>query len=158
MLQAPCQTAGTAENRAFPIPPQLNLVTTSTKVGENSQSFAYAFARDRTLLVRKRTAAVRRCASCYKCSVRRLATIGYEAKTQAEFLDELDAAGIELVLDVRAIAASRRPGFSKTALAGALRERGIDYLHLRAWHAGRGPGSGAQGPGGGDACHLRRST
>jgi uncharacterized protein (DUF488 family) len=29
------------------------------------------------------------------------------------------------------VAASRRPGFSKTALAGALRERGIDYLHLR---------------------------
>jgi uncharacterized protein (DUF488 family) len=29
------------------------------------------------------------------------------------------------------VASSRRPGFSKTALAGALRERGIDYLHLR---------------------------
>jgi uncharacterized protein (DUF488 family) len=38
---------------------------------------------------------------------------------------------VELVLDVRAVAASRRPGFSKTALAGALKERGIDYLHLR---------------------------
>jgi uncharacterized protein (DUF488 family) len=32
---------------------------------------------------------------------------------------------------VRAVAASRRPGFSKTALRGALAERGIDYLHLR---------------------------
>ena len=62
----------------------------------------------------------------------RLFTIGYEGKTQAEFLDELQAAGVELVLDVRAVAASRRPGFSKTALAGGLRERGIDYLHLRA--------------------------
>jgi uncharacterized protein (DUF488 family) len=61
-----------------------------------------------------------------------LFTIGYEGKTQAEFLDELQAAGVELVLDVRAVAASRRPGFSKTALAGGLRERGIDYLHLRA--------------------------
>ena len=61
-----------------------------------------------------------------------LLTIGYEAKTQDEFLDELSAAGAELVIDVRAVAASRRPGFSKTALAGALRERGIDYLHLRA--------------------------
>src|ERR687885_84249 len=60
-----------------------------------------------------------------------LATIGYEGKTQAEFLDELAAAGIELVLDVRAVAASRRPGFSKTALSNALAERGIDYLHLR---------------------------
>lgn len=36
------------------------------------------------------------------------------------------------MIDVRAVAASRRPGFSKTALAGALRERGIGYLHLRA--------------------------
>ncbi len=61
-----------------------------------------------------------------------LFTIGYEGKTQAEFLDELEAAGVRLVLDVRAVAASRRPGFSKTALARGLRERGIDYLHLRA--------------------------
>ena len=37
-----------------------------------------------------------------------------------------------LLIDVRAVAASRRPGFSKTALAGALAERGIGYLHLRA--------------------------
>ena len=36
------------------------------------------------------------------------------------------------MIDVRAVAASRRPGFSKTALRGALAERGIDYLHLRA--------------------------
>lgn len=61
-----------------------------------------------------------------------LFTIGYEGKTQAEFLDALEAAGVALVLDVRAVAASRRPGFSKTALAAGLRERGIDYLHLRA--------------------------
>ena len=61
-----------------------------------------------------------------------LFTIGYEGKTQAEFLDELQAAGVELILDVRAVAASRRPGFSKTALAAGLKERGVDYLHLRA--------------------------
>jgi uncharacterized protein (DUF488 family) len=62
----------------------------------------------------------------------RLSTIGYEGKTQEEFLTELAQAGVKLLIDVRAVAASRRPGFSKTALAGALRERGIDYLHLRA--------------------------
>lgn len=61
----------------------------------------------------------------------RLATIGYEGKTLDELLDQLGDAGVELLIDVRAVAASRRPGFSKTALAGALRERGIDYLHLR---------------------------
>ena len=38
---------------------------------------------------------------------------------------------MEQLIDVRAVAASRRPGFSKTALAGALAERGIGYLHLR---------------------------
>jgi uncharacterized protein (DUF488 family) len=60
-----------------------------------------------------------------------LFTIGYEGKTQAEMLGELQAAGVELVIDIRAVAASRRPGFSKTALANGLRECGIDYLHLR---------------------------
>jgi uncharacterized protein (DUF488 family) len=60
-----------------------------------------------------------------------LFTIGYEGKTQTEFLAELAAAGVERVLDVRAVAASRRPGFSKTALNNALAEEGIDYLHLR---------------------------
>lgn len=37
-----------------------------------------------------------------------------------------------MLIDVRAIAASRRPGFSKTALANGLAEAGIGYLHLRA--------------------------
>ena len=64
-------------------------------------------------------------------TARQLSTIGYEGKTIEEFLDELSAASVELLIDVRAVAASRRPGFSKTALAAALRERGIDYLHLR---------------------------
>jgi uncharacterized protein (DUF488 family) len=65
-------------------------------------------------------------------TARRLSTIGYEGKTVDEFLEELGEAGVELVIDVRAVAASRRPGFSKSAMAAALRARGIDYLHLRA--------------------------
>jgi uncharacterized protein (DUF488 family) len=60
-----------------------------------------------------------------------LFTIGYEAKTVAEFMAELTAARVELLIDVRAVAASRRPGFSKTALKNGLAEHGIDYLHLR---------------------------
>jgi uncharacterized protein (DUF488 family) len=63
--------------------------------------------------------------------MRPLFTIGYEGKTPDEFLAELEAARVELLIDVRAVAASRRPGFSKTALANSVRERGIDYLHLR---------------------------
>ncbi|HEV2078923.1 MAG TPA: DUF488 domain-containing protein [Allosphingosinicella sp.] len=64
--------------------------------------------------------------------MRPLFTIGYEGKAVAGFLEQLGASGVDLLIDVRAVAASRRPGFSKTALAGALRENGMDYLHLRA--------------------------
>jgi uncharacterized protein (DUF488 family) len=60
-----------------------------------------------------------------------LFTIGYEGRTVDELLDALSQAGVRLLIDVRAVAASRRPGFSKTALAAALGERGISYLHLR---------------------------
>jgi uncharacterized protein (DUF488 family) len=63
---------------------------------------------------------------------RTLLTIGYEGRTVDELIAALREAETELLIDVRAIAASRRPGFSKTALSGALREAGIDYLHLRA--------------------------
>jgi uncharacterized protein (DUF488 family) len=61
-----------------------------------------------------------------------LATIGYEAATVRNFLNALEDAGIELLVDVRAVAMSRRPGFAKTALAANLESVGIDYLHLRA--------------------------
>ena len=61
-----------------------------------------------------------------------LATIGYESATQGEIIGKLKNAGVEIVIDVRAVAASRRAGFSKTLLAGSLKEAGIDYLHLRA--------------------------
>jgi uncharacterized protein (DUF488 family) len=59
-------------------------------------------------------------------------TIGYEQTTMADFLAALTGAGVEVVADVRAIAASRRPGFSKTALAANLAEAGIGYRHFRA--------------------------
>lgn len=59
-------------------------------------------------------------------------TIGYEGATQAEFVAALQAAGVERVIDVRAVPNSRRPGFSKTPLKNALAEAGIDYVHLRA--------------------------
>jgi len=62
----------------------------------------------------------------------RIFTIGYESTTVAEFLAALRKAGIELVIDVRAVPNSRRPGFSKNLLRNALAEVGIDYVHLRA--------------------------
>lgn len=50
----------------------------------------------------------------------------------AEFIATLRGSGVERVIDVRALPLSRRPGFSKTPLRGALAEAGIDYVHLRA--------------------------
>jgi uncharacterized protein (DUF488 family) len=60
-----------------------------------------------------------------------VATIGYQGATIAGVLQALAEARIELLVDVRAVAGSRRPGFSKTPLAANLRGAGIDYLHLR---------------------------
>lgn len=59
-------------------------------------------------------------------------TIGYEAVTQADFVAELQRAGVTQVIDVRALPLSRRPGFSKTPLRGGLAEAGIGYVHLKA--------------------------
>jgi uncharacterized protein (DUF488 family) len=58
-------------------------------------------------------------------------TIGYEQTPAKSVLDELEQAGVKLLVDVRAVASSRRPGFSKSQLAAGLDERGISYLHLR---------------------------
>ena len=55
-----------------------------------------------------------------------------KATTVAEFIAALKAAGVERVIDVRALPLSRRPGFSKTALRAALAEAGIEYVHLKA--------------------------
>jgi uncharacterized protein (DUF488 family) len=58
-------------------------------------------------------------------------TIGYEAATVPRVLQALRDAEVELLVDVRAVASSRRPGFAKTRLAANLAGAGIEYLHLR---------------------------
>lgn len=60
-----------------------------------------------------------------------LATIGYERSTLADFIATLRLAGTSVLVDIRDRAQSRRPGFSKTSLSGALSKAGIAYLHLR---------------------------
>lgn len=62
----------------------------------------------------------------------KLRTIGYEAATHSAVIACLKAAGTDVVIDVRAVASSRRAGFSKTLLAASLAEAGIGYVHLRA--------------------------
>ena len=59
-------------------------------------------------------------------------TIGYEKLLPQALLAELEAAGVQRVIDVRFRPQSRRPGMSKTRLAAMLAERGIAYEHRRA--------------------------
>jgi uncharacterized protein (DUF488 family) len=62
----------------------------------------------------------------------RVFSIGYEETSMDQFLAALKRAGVEQVIDVRALPLSRRPGFSKSILAATLREAGIGYVHLKA--------------------------
>ena len=62
----------------------------------------------------------------------RIFTIGYEGAIMDEFLAVLKNAGVERLIDVRALPLSRRPGFSKSPLRAALEEVGIEYVHLKA--------------------------
>src|SRR5262245_10375808 len=60
-----------------------------------------------------------------------LFTVGYEQANPAAVFAELSRAKIELVVDTRAVVASRRPGFSKRQLAASLDYAGIGYVHLQ---------------------------
>jgi uncharacterized protein (DUF488 family) len=60
-----------------------------------------------------------------------LHTIGYEAISIGDFLATLELVGIDLVIDVRCVPWSRKPGFSKSILARWLASRDIQYLHLK---------------------------
>ena len=60
-----------------------------------------------------------------------LFTIGYEQSTATAFFDAVTHAKVGLVVDVRAVAASRRPGFSKRQLAAGLDQHGVGYVHLQ---------------------------
>lgn len=58
-----------------------------------------------------------------------LCTIGYEGATLDDFIATLRDAGVSIVVDVRALAISRRKGFAKSALRAALDAAGIAYRH-----------------------------
>ena len=62
--------------------------------------------------------------------VRRLYTIGYEGADVDRFLVALQGAGLAVVADVRAVALSRKRGFSKNQLRNELAQTGIDYRHF----------------------------
>lgn len=83
----------------------------------------------------------------------RVFTIGYEGANATEFVAALRAAGVALLVDVRAVASSRRPGFSKTRLAANVEEAGIGYLHLRDLGT---PADGRAAARAGDHAEMRR--
>ena len=64
-------------------------------------------------------------------SASKLFTIGYEMAKPEALMTELKRAKVKLLVDTRAVAASRKPGFSKRQLAATLDENGISYLHLQ---------------------------
>lgn len=59
-------------------------------------------------------------------------TIGYERLLPMELVAELQAAGVERLIDVRYRPQSRRAGMSKTRLGQLLGDHGIAYEHRRA--------------------------
>jgi uncharacterized protein (DUF488 family) len=58
-------------------------------------------------------------------------TIGYERLLPPELVAELEAAGVQRLIDVRFRPQSRRPGMSKTRLSELLGAHGIAYEHRR---------------------------
>ncbi|RJQ31747.1 MAG: DUF488 domain-containing protein [Actinobacteria bacterium] len=60
-----------------------------------------------------------------------LFTVGYEAKSIDYFSQAIQESNIPVLIDVRNVAISRKPGFSKTKLASCLNENNIEYLHIQ---------------------------
>ncbi len=60
----------------------------------------------------------------------KLYTIGYEGSDIDRFVATLKEAGVEVLADVRAVACSRKRGFSKSGLRNRLAEEGIAYVHF----------------------------
>ena len=60
-----------------------------------------------------------------------LFTIGYEGAVIKDFIETLRAFDIKVLVDIREVPVSRKRGFSKNALAQALEQVKIRYVHLR---------------------------
>lgn len=60
-----------------------------------------------------------------------IVSIGYEGRSPEELISLLQHHDVDVLVDVRLNAISRKKGFSKSALADALDAAGIDYRHER---------------------------
>ena len=65
-------------------------------------------------------------------SVIELMTIGYEGMSPVEFFALLRRCKVSMLVDVRQLPISRRPGFAKSALSMGLERHGIKYVHMPA--------------------------
>jgi uncharacterized protein (DUF488 family) len=63
--------------------------------------------------------------------MKRLFTVGYEGSKPADLFSCLRTRGVKLVIDIRDVPISRKPGFSKTSLSVGLANARIEYLHLK---------------------------
>ena len=69
-------------------------------------------------------------------------TIGHSTRSSDEFLDVLEASGIEVLADVRRMPGSRRlPQFDSSSLERSLAERGMDYRWIVQLGGRRRPAS-----------------
>jgi uncharacterized protein (DUF488 family) len=59
-------------------------------------------------------------------------TLGYEGLSLVQFIEGLAKAGVTMVVDVRELPLSHKPGFSKRPLSEGLARAGIDYRHMKA--------------------------
>src|SRR5260221_14335952 len=63
--------------------------------------------------------------------MKKLFKVGYEGSKPSDLFASLQDSGVTLLIDVRDVPISRKPGFSKTSLAQGLEAAGIRYLHLK---------------------------
>ena len=82
-----------------------------------------------------------------------LFTIGYEGLDPERLRVALGDAGVATLADVRAVANSRKRGFSKTALRAGLEEGGFGYTHARTLGT---PKAGRQAARAHDATLMRK--
>lgn len=81
-------------------------------------------------------------------------TIGYERYGQPDFIARLQREGVAMLIDVRAVANSRKAGYSKKMLAASLNEACIAYRHMVALGT---PKAGREAARAGDMDTLRAS-
>jgi len=61
----------------------------------------------------------------------KLFTVGYEGSKPEDLFARLQSSGVKLLIDIRDVPISRKPGFSKKSLSAGLANFGIEYLHLK---------------------------